>query len=156
MRACTNSPSRAGVSSLTRTRPSKGNVAAIREQVAQRLFPEEDPVGKNIRVGEHDFLVVGVIEERSRRKHAGEPKDSRLEAYIPLTTMRLRIGDQETAREDGALPIERFELSRIEMTVSRLEQIDATAEIIKNLLDRRHDDETYTVTTSLDALRPRR
>ncbi|MBU0985352.1 MAG: ABC transporter permease, partial [candidate division Zixibacteria bacterium] len=41
-------------------------VAFIGHEVYERLFPNEDPIGKRIRIGENEFTVIGVAEKMDR------------------------------------------------------------------------------------------
>ncbi|MEM6289364.1 MAG: ABC transporter permease [Bacteroidota bacterium] len=57
-------------------------VTILGSDVVELLFPAEDPIGKHIRIGQHRFEVVGVLETRG--KFLGmESIDNR--AIIPLT-----------------------------------------------------------------------
>lgn len=40
------------------------NVCVIGWEVANRLFKNMDPLGRRIRIGDHDFRVIGVVEKR--------------------------------------------------------------------------------------------
>lgn len=60
-------------------------VAVIGGDVADALFPAEDPVGKTVRVGRQRFEVIGVLARRG--KFLGmQSADNR--AIVPLTTYR--------------------------------------------------------------------
>src|SRR5438445_3343610 len=39
------------------------NVCLIGDTMVQRLFPGVDPIGKSIRVGNDEFMVIGVMEK---------------------------------------------------------------------------------------------
>ena len=43
---------------------SRSKVCLLTEDLAHRAFPFEDPYGKNIRVGELQFSVIGVVKDR--------------------------------------------------------------------------------------------
>ncbi len=98
------------------------NVAVISRTTAQRLFPTEDPVGRSIGVGDVYFLVVGVTTvdasstagSAKRIKPPGNPP-----VYVPISTMRSRIGDTEIIRANGAFEVRRYQLSRIEICKRR-------------------------------------
>jgi len=62
-------------------------VAVLGFSVAEDLFKDEDPVGKTVRVGTHNFLVVGVYEERGGL--GGNNPDNYI--YIPLVTAQKKI-----------------------------------------------------------------
>ncbi|MEM1128527.1 MAG: ABC transporter permease [Bacteroidota bacterium] len=58
-------------------------VAVVGHTIAERLFPVESAVGKNIRVGGQRFQVIGV-KERKGTSAEGASDDTRV--HIPLTT----------------------------------------------------------------------
>lgn len=39
----------------------KGMIAVIGKEVARQMFPQEDPLGKTIRIDDKPFLIVGVL-----------------------------------------------------------------------------------------------
>jgi putative ABC transport system permease protein len=43
---------------------SRSKVCLLTEDLARRVFPFDDPAGKNIRVGELQFSVIGVVRDR--------------------------------------------------------------------------------------------
>lgn len=56
-------------------------VAVISQPVRKSLYGEKDPIGTYIRVGDIPFLVVGIIENKTRT-------DERV-VYLPLSTMQM-------------------------------------------------------------------
>lgn len=130
------------------------NVAVLGDQIAHRLFPTEDPIGKNVRIDRQYFLVVGTIESRVRGENAAA--EAGLDLYIPLSTMRSRLGDREVVRRAGNISIENFELSRIEIQVTQFTDLEMTAKLVDALLRRRHEEGTFKVTNSIENLVRRR
>lgn len=60
---------------------------------AARLFPGQDPIGKTVRVGSHEFEVIGIQDRKG--KLAGESLDNRV--YIPLPlVVRVLLGGGTT------------------------------------------------------------
>lgn len=55
----------------------------------QRLFPGADPIGKTVRVGSHEFEVVGV--QSRKAKLGGENLDDRVFVPLPIVT-RVLLG----------------------------------------------------------------
>lgn len=60
-------------------------VAMIGTNIASRLFPDEDPVGKHVMLSGIDFMIVGVATQHGEATIGGRVDDSFL---IPSTTMR--------------------------------------------------------------------
>lgn len=65
-------------------------VCVLGDDIVNRLFPYEDPVGKDVRSGPHKFLVVGVLEEKG--SFMGQSQDNLV--MIPLTTLQKVAGER--------------------------------------------------------------
>jgi putative ABC transport system permease protein len=65
-------------------------VAVIGAQVADRLFPRENPLGKNIRVDRHRFQVIGVLKRKGSGSDQGSSADQ--QARIPIQTFEQVFG----------------------------------------------------------------
>lgn len=66
-------------------------VCVIGKEVAQNLFGDIDPINKKIRIGWHDFRVVGVMEKRGSAGFFGGPNfDSQV--FIPITSFNKYYG----------------------------------------------------------------
>lgn len=64
------------------------SVTVIGQEVIDKLFPYEDPIGKRVRINAKPFEVVGIFEERGAV--FGESRDNR--AVIPITTFQKQYG----------------------------------------------------------------
>jgi putative ABC transport system permease protein len=64
-------------------------VCVLGNDVVERLFPYEDPVGEYVRSGPHRFLVVGVLEEKG--SFMGSSQDNVV--MIPLSTLQKLAGE---------------------------------------------------------------
>jgi putative ABC transport system permease protein len=64
------------------------SVAVIGQDVIDKIFPYEDPLGKRIRINGKPFEVVGLFEERGSA--FGHSRDNR--ACIPITTFQKYYG----------------------------------------------------------------
>ena len=135
-------------------------VIVLADDTAKRLFPYENPIGRTIWVGSEFYKVIGQTKSRTASAAIGGSLDSRdynLDAYIPLETLRRRIGDLVMKRVGGGTGFdfvgEKVELSQITVEVSDIEQVDETAQIIENLLKRYHEEEDYAVVVPRELLR---
>ncbi len=84
-------------------------VCVISAGVAARLFPYEEPLGKRVTVPEHTdkYKIVGVLEHRNASAAIGGSLDSQdfsSDVYIPMRTLRKRIGDTIVTRRSGQIP----------------------------------------------------
>lgn len=119
-------------------------VCVLSSAVADRLFPYEDPIGKRIYLPESTdyYLVVGVLQHRTASAAIGGSLDSQdfsNDVYIPIKTLRGRIGDRIVTRRSGQFQVEEMELNQITLRVSGGEQkVRSTAKMIESLLAPRH------------------
>ncbi len=123
---------------------SGATVCVLSSTVADRLFPFEDPIGKRIYVPESTdyYLVVGVLQHRTASAAIGGSLDSQdfsNDVYIPIKTLRGRIGDRIVTRRSGQFQVEEMELNQITLRVGGGEQkVRSTAKMIESLLEPRH------------------
>jgi putative ABC transport system permease protein len=132
------------------------NVCVIGDQTAQELFPFEDPIGRTILVDARFYRVVGRTNVRSASGNIGgsfSGQDYNLDVYIPLSTLRARIGDQVITARSGSREGEIVELSQVTVTVDDISQVDETSAIIEDLLKRFHPVVDYSVIVPKELLR---
>ena len=111
------------------------NVAVIDSAAARRLFPGAKAIGKNIRINNHYFLIVGETKSPA----------SGLDVYIPISTMRVRLGDIVIHTSTGARWGERFEISRILLRMDDPRSVRKTAETVQHLLEQFHEQGDYAI-----------
>ncbi len=131
-------------------------VVVLADNTAKRLFPFENPIGKTIWVGSEFYVVIGQTKSRTASAAIGGSLDSRdynLDAYIPLKTLRHRVGDLVMKRVGGEFQGEQVELSQITVSVDSVEDVDETAAIITTLLKKYHEKEDYAVVVPKELLR---
>ena len=132
-------------------------VVVLAHATAKRLFPFEDPIGQTIWVGSEFYSVIGQTKPRTASAAIGGSLDARdynLDAYIPLQTLRKRIGDLVLRRSaSGQFEGEIVELSQITVGVHTIEEVDETSQIIETLLKKYHDREDYAVVIPKELLR---
>ena len=106
------------------------NVMVLGLRPAEMLFPGRDPIGRFVRVGNHEFEVIGVQARRGRL--ADEDLDNRL--FIPLPIMtRVLLGGGNTVHVDVRVESE----SEIEPTIDGITELLRTRH---NLPDTYPDD----------------
>jgi len=69
------------------------SVMVLGKVPAARLFPGQDPIGKTVRVGSHEFEVIGIQDRKG--KLAGESLDNRVFVPLPLV-LRVLLGGGTT------------------------------------------------------------
>ena len=145
---------------VTRLRPARGrfisttdmetndSVCVIAAVLAEKLFPSVDPLDKPIYLPEKKeyFKVIGVLEPRNATAAIGgslAAQDFSLDVYIPITTMRVKMGDEEVRRASGSFSRKIFELSQITIEIESPEEVPRTAKVIEATLrmnDQRRQD----------------
>jgi putative ABC transport system permease protein len=131
-------------------------VVVLAHDTAKRLFPYENPIGRTIWVGNEFYVVIGQTKPRMASAAIGgsfDARDYNLDAYIPLKTLRHRVGDLVMKRVGGEFQGEQVELSQITVSVDNIEDVDETAAIIETLLKKYHDKEDYAVVVPKELLR---
>ena len=139
-------------------------VCVIDDQVAQRLFAFDDPLGLYVRIYGSYYRVVGLVSQTSTSRmtdtfetEAAKVSESKGGAvgniYIPLTTAKGRFTDLAATFSGGSENIERVELQKIIVKVKSAEQVLPTRNVLDTLLDRIHDKQDYNIVVPLELLR---
>lgn len=111
-------------------------VCVISAKLAERFFPSEDPIEKQLYLPDNKeyFTIVGVLKHRNATAAIGgslASQDFSRDIYIPITTMRLRIGDLEERRSGGSFSAKRFELTQITAQVADVADVPRTATLVE-------------------------
>lgn len=133
----------------------RDNVAVLAHEVAERLFPIDDPLGAAVLVGQEFYVVVGVAAPRTAAAAIGGSLAARQfdrDVYLPLSTFRARIGDRIVAEQQGSWTAETVELDQITVVLADLARVPATADMIRDLLKRYHKTEDYAVVVPQELL----
>lgn len=138
------------------------NYCVLGSEVADKLFPYEDPVGHTVNLRNHFFLVVGVMKERMATGGTGgsqAAEDYNKDIYVPIRTSRRRFGDVISTRTAGARTNEKVDISQVTLTVNAevdtpegRAKVQAVGNEIKSILEKRHPKKDYAVTVPLDKL----
>ena len=134
------------------------NVIVLADGTAKRLFPFENPIGQKVRVESDVYTVIGQTKPRGASAAIGgslEARDYSYDAYIPLETFRLRVGDQIMTRTGEGFNFqgEIIELTQITLTIADIAMVDETVAILERLLKKYHDQEDYAVVVPKELLR---
>lgn len=96
-------------------------VVVLGQEVVRTLFGTENPIGKNIRLQNYIFKIVGIMEEKGQQGATNQDEV----ALIPLTTMQKRI--QGTSG-----------VSTINVSVEKQEEMDQVASLIETVVRNEH------------------
>ncbi len=134
----------------------KDNVCVIADGAATVLFPYEDPIGKAVMVGRQFYVVIGQTAERTPSASVGgslEGRNYNLDIYIPIKTLRARIGDMVFTSRSGSREGEIVQLNQITVMVDEIEHVEDTADIIHTSLERFHPTADYSITVPKELLK---
>lgn len=134
---------------------NKENVCVLAANMAQRLFPFEDPLGRAIRIETDYYVVVGVMQPRNPTSGIGgslAAQDFNNDVYIPISTLWARIGDFVITRRSGSFEGEIIEISQVTLRVDGVDNVIQTAEIVRDTLAKHHRTEDWGMTVPLELL----
>ena len=132
------------------------NVAVIGANTALTLFKYENPIGKSIQIDSDFYVVVGQTAARDPTAAIGgslDSEDYNLDVYIPLETLRWRIGDMIFTSRSGSREGEIVQLSQITVSVDDLDTVDETADIVRTLIEKYHPTQDVGITVPKELLR---
>ena len=107
-------------------------VCVLGANIARELFSYEDPLGRNIKLGDQWFEVTGVLQTKSLfTETVGElaARDLNNDIYIPLSTFRKRIPKSNPLQSD---------LKQATIRMEDSEMLLESADVIRSILIRRH------------------
>ena len=117
------------------------NVCVLTSDTARALFPLEDPLLRAVQINQDFYRVIGVTASRDPSAAIGGSLDSQdynFDIYIPLETLRIRIGDMVFTSRSGSREGEIVQLSQITLTVPELEMVEPAADVVKSLMEKYH------------------
>lgn len=136
-------------------------VCVIGPEVVAKLFPKEDPIGKQLKCGTIWLKVIGVLKGVAVSKKAEELGVSSYgrNVYVPIKTILLRYMDRSLIAQSGLSGSSQVffsgnsvmitsssgdggkgenQLNKIVVQVKESSQLSATTSAIENILKRRH------------------
>jgi putative ABC transport system permease protein len=129
----------------------------LAQKVADRLFSYEDPLGRSIYLPDHEdyYTIVGVMKHRNASAAVGGSLSAQVfenAMYIPLTTLRKRIGDLDRTARAGQFTRDYVQLSQITVIVDDIDNVVSTAAHIEETLKSHDLMEDMDVVIPLDLL----
>lgn len=142
-------------------RAQMAKVCVVGDDVRERLFAYEDPIGKTVTVstpasGVIPFEVVGVL---SRVETAGLPskgvgeRNLNTDIFIPLSTAEARYGDLRIKVTSGSREFSRCQYSDFYIQVDSLSYVMPVSEMLKQALAHKHPRIDYVVKVPLERLK---
>lgn len=119
-------------------------VAVLGAKIAERLFPETDPVGQTLLVGSSGaFQIVGVL----RHQSLTEPIDHDNDICIPLATCHRVFGERIVFRKPGSFRAEQVEINDALLTLRDRGQVVHAAAVVRALLEEKHPGAEWVIKT---------
>ena len=118
-------------------------VAVIGAEVADQFFRLEDPIGKDFRIDDQVFRVVGILEPVGFAGGAGAAlvgRDLNKDVHIPITTAERQFGDIVVRRESGSFSGEETEIGEIYLQAATTEAVVDLAARASRVLEIGHGD----------------
>jgi putative ABC transport system permease protein len=141
-------------------------VCIIGYGIRTKFFPTENPIGKSIKVGPHWLTIVGVLGERAVSSTSISKlgiRDFNMDVYAPLQTILIRYKNRDlitaegirlaamkgrgmvfnnnTTNEETEEQKKNYhQLDRLVIQVDETPKLQATAEVLSRLLQRKHYD----------------
>lgn len=140
-------------------------VCIIGHAIRTKFFSTENPIGKSIKIGSHWLTIIGVLAERSVSSSSISKlgiRDFNMDVYAPLQTIIIRYRNRERITSEsirlagmqsrgmisgtnasGETEEQKknyHQLDRLVIQVDETEKLQATAEVLSRLLQRRHYD----------------
>ncbi len=128
-------------------------VCIIGDNIKTVFFNQENPIGKNIKCGQIWMKVIGVIERRDFTASASDElgissTDNKI--FMPANTLLMRFKNRSLIRPDEVEKLMASrnndnkkenlnQLDKIVVQVTETEKLSETAEIIRRMLIRRHN-----------------
>jgi putative ABC transport system permease protein len=112
-------------------------VAVIGSEIEKLFFHLTNPIGKNIRIDQRVFKVVGVLEPVGLAGGAGSAlvgRDLNKDVHIPLSTSKLEFGDIVVRRQSGSFSGEEVEISELYLTAPSTEAVVPMADHIRSVI----------------------
>lgn len=124
-------------------------VCIIGHKIKSRLFPTEVAIGKQIKCGDVWLRVIGVLKSRGIGSGDGNLgiDDFNMNVYAPIQTALLRFNDRSVISKaslvsgrssSSNINKNRNQLDKIVVQVKEAEQLQATANVLQRMLERRH------------------
>jgi ABC-type lipoprotein export system ATPase subunit/ABC-type antimicrobial peptide transport system permease subunit len=136
----------------------QNNICAISSGLARRLFPYQDPLDQEVKIGAHYYQVVGLVRETSteeKRPQSGDVTSQPLDnnVYIPLSAARSRFGETLIRRSAGSQEQERVQLHQITVQFADTASVETAVPQIEALLNRFHSKRDFELIVPLQLLR---
>lgn len=134
-----------------------GNVVVLSDEVANGLFPIDNPLGQSIKIDSDYYNIVGIMEPEGfsnlGQNQAGSSNSAPSRIFIPFTASKSRFGETTMRQTAGGMESETVELHEAIIQVDNQETVIQVGEVIEQILARRHKKVDYSIEIPLALLR---
>lgn len=125
-------------------------VCVLGAKAKRSLFAFEDPIGKEVRIGDLNFVVIGIMADKyiGRGKIEGfELKNLNEDVYLPLKTAIKKFDRKPSSEsfytnwrseEEQEEKFNTPEIDQLTITVKNLDYVSAVTKLTESILKRRH------------------
>jgi putative ABC transport system permease protein len=133
-------------------------VCVLGAEAAEQLFPLDVPLGGTVRVGNHYYRVIGVMERQAKGMEENDAAESASAVtggrmYVPLETVKTHYGDITLKRRTGSMELEQVVLHEVTVKVDALDQVVYVSQAIQGLLEHKHKKADYRMIVPLELLK---
>jgi|TARA_B100001245_G_scaffold235443_1_gene223280 putative ABC transport system permease protein len=133
------------------------NVVVLSDEVANALFPIDNPIGQSVKIDSDYYNVVGIMESEGfsnlGQSQAGSSNAAPSRIFIPFTASKSRFGETTMRQTAGGMESETVELHEAIIQIEGQESVIEVGEIIEQILQRRHKEVDYEIEVPLALLR---
>jgi putative ABC transport system permease protein len=130
------------------------NVCVLDEKTARELFPLDNPLGNNIRVGQQIYVVVGLLHDSRTVDKDKKGSQAVQDIYIPLTSASRRFGEIEVKDDgSGSRSMEQVELHQIIVIAPDSDVVIPLAAAVKSMLVNYHKKNDFEVVVPQELLK---
>jgi putative ABC transport system permease protein len=131
-------------------------VCALGAEVKRQIFSHKNAVGKDVKIGDQWFTVVGVMEDKTlpgAEASAISIRDINKDVYVPLSTANKRLGVLSVRSTGGSREMTNIEVDEVYAKIKTPSLVVDAAASITNVLERSHPDKDYEIIVPLELLR---
>jgi putative ABC transport system permease protein len=136
---------------------NRASVCVLGAETAPKLFPLDNPIGRDVRVGSDYYRVIGVMEPRAKAASPnaapGASKPAAFQIFIPLETAKTRYGELLAKLRTGSIEAERVQLHEVTVRVHDRDSVISVSEAVKEVLEHHHKKKDFEVVVPLELLR---
>ena len=128
----------------------QSEVCVLSANVAQKLFPFGDCVGKTVNVGGNLYVVVGEVGKRmdlNDNDRLGFREEFSDNVYVPIKTVWAKVFDYYYRGYDGSNMY-----SKVTFTMEDTDKIFAVAELLENILETDHGIKDFQIAVPLELM----